>query len=104
MSGVNGDVRYSLRLYVNGASEASLRAIDTLHRLCADLGDSNVEIEIIDVNEHPALVVRDRVLAAPTLIKAAPPPVRRLIGDLSDIERVRVALDFHTVDAADGES
>jgi circadian clock protein KaiB len=89
--------KWVLTLYVSGASPRSLAAIETVRRLCEeDLGD-DVELEIVDVHENPSLVVRDDVIAAPTLVRRMPAPLRRLVGDLSDSERVRSGLDLGPV-------
>lgn len=86
--------QWVLTLYVSGASLHSMRAIDTVRSLCeAELGDT-VTLEIVDVNEQPALVIRDEVLAAPTLIKRLPAPLRRIVGDLTNLDRLRTGLDL----------
>jgi circadian clock protein KaiB len=86
--------RWSLTLYVNGASPHSVHAIENARRLCEDELDGQVDLEIIDVQQDPAVVVRDQILAAPTLVKHMPGPLRQLVGDLSDAARVRLALDL----------
>jgi circadian clock protein KaiB len=89
--------RWSLTLYVNGASPNSIHAIENARRLCEDELDGQVDLEIIDVQQEPAAVVQDQILAAPTLIKRMPGPLRQLVGDLSDAARVRLALDLEPV-------
>ena len=85
---------WALTLYVNGASPQSIKAIETVRALCDnELGDQ-VDLEVIDVNLQPGLVVRDQVLASPTLVKRFPPPLRRLVGDLTDVNRVRARLNL----------
>lgn len=92
--------KWVLTLYVSGASPRSLAAIETVRRLCEEeLGD-DVTLEIVDVHENPSLVVRDDVIAAPTLVKRLPAPLRRLVGDLSDNDRVRSGLDLGPVPIA----
>jgi circadian clock protein KaiB len=82
---------WALTLYVNGASPQSIRAIETVRGLCNELGNQ-VDLEVIDVHLHPALVERDEIVALPTLIRRRPVPPRRLVGDLADLERVRFGL------------
>ena len=85
--------RYVLRLYVAGSSPRSLSAIATLRRLCIDeLKD--YRLEIIDVFERPQLAEDERIFATPTLIKELPPPLRRIVGDLSDERQVLIGLDL----------
>ena len=86
--------RWTLTLYVNGASVKSLRAIENVRHICDRELDGQVDLEIVDVRQQPALVVRDQVLAAPTLVKRLPGPLRRIVGDLSDPSRLRTGLDL----------
>jgi circadian clock protein KaiB len=84
---------YLLKLYVRGGSVRADVAIANLRRICADQLRGQYDLEIIDVLEHPELAEADKILATPTLIKQLPPPLRRIIGDLSDTERVLVGLE-----------
>ena len=84
---------YLLKLYVTGQTPRARIAIENLERLCRDELAGEYELQIIDVLEHPELAEDDRVLATPTLIKQLPPPLRRVIGDLSDKEKVLFGLD-----------
>lgn len=88
------DGRYVLRLYVTGATEMSARAIANLRALCDAHLAGRYELEVIDVLQQPLLALEGHILAAPTLVKQAPPPLRRLIGDLSDRDKVIAALDI----------
>jgi circadian clock protein KaiB len=84
-----------LKLYVTGQTSRSLRAIGNLRRICdAHLHDL-CEIVIIDVLEQPQLAEVDKILVTPTLIKQLPPPLRRIIGDLENEERVLRGLDVY---------
>lgn len=83
-----------LKLYVTGRTPKSERAILNLRRICQKNLGSNFEMEVIDVLERPQLAEDEKILATPTLIKELPPPIRRIIGDLSDSERVLVGLDL----------
>lgn len=84
---------YLLKLYVTGQSPRARIAIENLERLCREELAGQYELQIIDVLEHPELAENDRILATPTLIKQLPPPLRRVIGDLSDKEKVLLGLD-----------
>ena len=81
-----------LRLYVAGQSVKSLRAFANLKDLCERHLAGRYEIEIIDLIENPSLAGGDDILAVPTLVRRLPPPLRKVIGDLSDTERVLVGL------------
>lgn len=83
---------YRLRLFVTGTSPRSVRAIVNLRRICeANLRD-NYELEVIDIAQHPALARREQLVAAPTMIKHAPLPVRRFIGDMSRTDLILAGL------------
>jgi circadian clock protein KaiB len=84
---------YLLKLYVTGKTPRSEMAIANLRRICNDELRGQYEMQIIDVLEHPQLAEDERILATPTLIKRLPPPLRRVIGDLSDTEKVLLGLD-----------
>lgn len=88
--------KYVLRLYVTGATERSTRAVSNLRTLCDRYLAGRYELEVVDVYQQRLLAVDGHILAAPTLVKSAPLPVRRLIGDLSDVDKVVAALDIHT--------
>jgi circadian clock protein KaiB len=83
---------WQLRLYVAGQSPKSLRAFANLKELCEEHLPGRYEIEVIDLIEHPALARSDDILAIPTLVRRLPAPLRKIIGDLSDTERVLVGL------------
>jgi circadian clock protein KaiB len=84
---------FLLKLYVTGSSPRAQDAIANLKRICDEELHGVYELEIIDVLEQPELAEQDRVLATPTLIKQLPPPLRRVIGDLSDKEKVLLGLE-----------
>ncbi|WP_407526382.1 circadian clock KaiB family protein [Methylobacterium oryzisoli] len=79
---------YLLRLFVAGTSARSLRTVETLHGLCGTHLRDRYALEVVDIYQQPDLAQRDGVLAAPTLLRIAPPPARRITGDLSDEGRV----------------
>lgn len=83
---------WQLRLYVAGQSPKSLAAFANLKRICATHLAGRYEIEIVDLIAHPGLAATDDILALPTLVRRLPHPLRKIIGDLSDTERVLVAL------------
>jgi circadian clock protein KaiB len=85
---------YTLRLYVTGLTPRSTRAIANLRALCEEFLAGRHELEVIDLYQQPELAQNAQLIAAPTLVKELPLPVRRLIGDLSDEQRVLVGLDL----------
>ena len=86
--------RYVLRLYVAGLSSRSTTAIRNLRRICDEHLQDRCELEVIDIYAHPTLARGEQIIAAPTLIKQLPAPLRRLIGDMADTDRVLVGLDL----------
>jgi len=86
--------KYHLKLYITGQTPRSESAIQNLRKICEENLAAKYEIEIIDILERPQLAEDERILATPTLIKSLPPPLRRLIGDLSETEKVLVGLDI----------
>ena len=91
---------YVLKLYVTGTSPRTERAIANLQRICETELQKRYELEIIDVLQHPQLAEDDKILATPTLIKHLPLPLRRVIGDLSDTEKVLLGLDVQPMNGA----
>jgi len=85
---------YVLKLYVTGTSPRTSIAIANLRRICEQELQGRYELVIIDVVEHPQLAEDEKILATPTLIKQLPPPLRRVIGDLSDKEKVLLGLEL----------
>jgi circadian clock protein KaiB len=86
--------KYLLKLYITGHTLRSERAIKNLRRICEEELDGKYEMRVNDILEQPQLAEDEKILATPTLIKALPPPLRRIIGDLSDTEKVLVGLDL----------
>lgn len=89
-----GDGTYVLRLYVTGQTPRSLRAIENIKRICEEHLSGRYDLEVIDIYQRPSLAAGERVLAAPTLVKTLPAPIRRFVGDLSDTEKVLFGLDL----------
>jgi len=90
--------KYTLKLYVNGSSPRAATAIANLRRICEEELKGEYNLDIIDVIDQPEAAELDRVLATPTLIKQLPPPLRRVIGDLSDREKVLLGLEVRSGD------
>lgn len=89
--------KYLLRLFVTGPSSRTAPAIANLRRICEQELGGQYDLEIIDVLEHPDLAEHEKILATPTLIKSLPLPLRRVIGDLSDTEKVLLGLEVTPV-------
>jgi circadian clock protein KaiB len=88
---------WNLRLYVAGQTPKSLTAFANLKQLCEQHLPGRYEIEVIDLMKQPQLATDDQIVALPTLVRKLPEPIKRLIGDLSNTERVMVAMDLITV-------
>ena len=86
--------RYVLRLYVTGMTSRSARAVKNLQAICDEYLEGRYDLEVIDIYQQPVLVKGEQIIAAPTLVRKLPAPVRRIIGDLSNTERVLVGLDL----------
>jgi len=86
--------QYKLTLYITGQSAKSAQAIANLRRICDQELTGQYELVIIDIIENPQLAEDERILATPTVIKERPPPLRRIIGDLSDRKKVLLGLDL----------
>jgi circadian clock protein KaiB len=85
---------WNMRLYIAGQTPKSLRALANLKQICEKHLAGKYHIEIIDLLENPQLASTDQILAIPTLIRKLPEPMRKIIGDLSNVERVLVGLDL----------
>ena len=85
---------YQLRLYVAGQTPKSLAAFANLKKICEEHLAGQYEIEVIDLLKHPQLASGDQILAIPTLVRKLPEPIKKIIGDLSNTERVLVGLDL----------
>jgi circadian clock protein KaiB len=86
--------RWNLRLYVAGQTPRSLTAFKNLKDICEEYLKGKYHIEVIDLMENPTLARGDQILAIPTLVRKLPQPIRKIIGDLSNTERVLVGLDI----------
>lgn len=86
--------RYVLRLYITGTTRHSARAIVNIRKICEEHLQGRYELEIVDIAQHPTLVDGEQIIAAPTLVKKLPLPLRRFIGDMSQTERILLGLDL----------
>lgn len=91
------DDKWMLRLYVAGQSPKALTALANLKKICEEQLAGKYGIEVIDLLKNPQLGKKDQILALPTLVRKLPVPVRKIIGDLSDTERVLVGLDLKVI-------
>ena len=91
-------VQYELRLYVAGQTAKSLTAFANLKRICESHLNGEYRIEVIDLIKAPQLAAGDQIFAVPTLVRRLPEPIKKIIGDLSNEERVLVGLDIQPVE------
>src|SRR5690606_23853620 len=96
----NPDEEYNLRLYVAGQTAKSLQAFGNLKKICEEHLQGRYRIEVIDLLENPQLAKGDQILAIPTLVRKLPEPLRKIIGDLSDTDRVLIGLDLRRKESA----
>ncbi len=90
------DGKYVLRLFVAGINPKSKNAIENLREVCEENLEGEYELEIIDIYQQPIFAKEGQIVAAPTLIKELPPPVRRFVGDLSDKKKLLLGLDLRS--------
>jgi circadian clock protein KaiB len=93
---VASETEYELRLYVAGQTPKSMTALQNLKRYCEEHLKGKYTIEVIDLMENPQLAEGDQILAIPTLVRRVPVPIRKIIGDLSNEEKVLVGLDLRS--------
>lgn len=86
--------RYVLRLYVTGMTPRSIRAVENVRAICEEHLQGRYDLEVIDIYQQPTLAKGEQIIAAPTLIKKLPLPLRQVIGDMSSTERVLLGLDL----------
>ena len=96
MSGSSKE-KYILRLYITGTTDRSVIALANLKKICEEYLEGQYELEVIDLYQMPGLAKDDQIIAAPTLIKKLPLPFRRIIGDMSNAEKVLMGLDLKKV-------
>ena len=87
--------KYILRLYVTGSSARSLRAVSNLKKLCEEHLPNEYDLEVIDIYENPMAAREEQIIAAPTLVKKLPRPLRKFVGDLSNTQKILIGLDIY---------
>src|SRR5580693_2124556 len=93
-TGADHGEQWDLCVYVTGSSPKSLRAITNLRQACEEHLAGRYQIEIVDVLKNPRRAAADQILAAPTVVRRLPPPIRKLVGDLSDRDRLLIGLEL----------
>lgn len=86
--------QYVLRLYISGMTSNSRKAIENTKKICDEFLEGHYELEIIDIHQQPIFAKEGQIVAAPTLVKELPPPLRKFIGDMSKTERILAGLDL----------
>jgi circadian clock protein KaiB len=90
----HANAHYVLRLYVTGTTPRSTRAISNIRKICEEHLEGRYELEVVDICQHPMLAKGEQIIAAPTLIRELPLPLRRFIGDMSQTGRILLGLDL----------
>ena len=88
------DKKYVLRLYVAGATPRSTQSIMNIKKICEEHLKGRYDLEVIDIYQQPVLAKGEQIIAAPTLVKKLPPPLRKFIGNMADVERILVGFDL----------
>jgi circadian clock protein KaiB len=96
--------KYTLRLYVAGMGTKSIQAIENIKRLCDEVMPGGYQLDIIDIYQQPIFAKEGQIVAAPTLIKELPLPLRKLVGDMSDTEHMLVGMDIRIATNGKGQS
>lgn len=92
------NAHYVLRLYITGTTPCSMRAIVNIRKICEEHLQGRYDLEVVDISQRPTLAAGKQIIAAPTLIKKLPLPLRRFIGDMSQTERILLGLDLRKAD------
>jgi circadian clock protein KaiB len=90
--------RYVLRLYIAGLTPRSTMAIQNIRKICEEHLEGRYDLQVVDIYQQPVLAEGEQIIAAPTLVKKLPLPLRRFIGDMSDTERILVGMDLRTAE------
>lgn len=90
----SGTEQYLLRLYVTGTTAKSIRAITNIKRICEERLKGRYVLEVVDIYQRPVLAKTEQIIAAPTLVKLLPAPLKKMIGDLASTERILLGLDL----------
>jgi circadian clock protein KaiB len=94
LAGLHATTHYVLRLYITGSTPRSALAISNIRKICEEHLEGRYDLEIVDIAQHPTLAEGEQIIAAPTLIKKLPLPLRRFIGDMSHTQRILLGLDL----------
>ncbi len=94
---IQSNASYLLKLYITGTTPSSTKAIVNIRKICEEYLHGRYDLEVIDISQHPTLAEGEQIIAAPTLIKKLPLPLRRFIGDMSQTERILLGLDLRKV-------
>ncbi|MDB5116499.1 MAG: circadian clock protein KaiB [Mucilaginibacter sp.] len=86
--------KHILTLYIAGKTQKAIRAIENINNYCEEHLQSSYVLEVVDLKEHPEIAASEQIIAIPTLIKKLPAPIRTLVGDLSDKEKVLIGLNI----------
>lgn len=92
------NTHYILKLYITGTTLRSTKAIVNIRKICEEHLQGRYDLEVVDISQNPTLAEGEQIIAAPTLIKKLPLPLRRFIGDMSQTERILLGLDLRKVD------
>ncbi len=103
LAGKGPKEKYVLRLYITGLPRRSQEALRNIEQVCRERLGDNYALEVVDIYQQPTLAKGDQIIAVPTLIKKLPLPLRRIIGDLSNEQRVVLGLDFRAVTVSPGK-
>jgi circadian clock protein KaiB len=87
---------YVLRLYIAGMNPKSLAAVENIRRLCDEQLPGKCQLDVIDIYQQPILAMNGQIVAAPTLVKELPPPLKKLVGSMADTDRVLIGLDLQS--------
>ncbi|MGO9741197.1 MAG: circadian clock KaiB family protein [Roseiarcus sp.] len=90
----HASAHYRMRLFITGSTPNSARAVTNIRKICKEHLDGRYDLEVVDIAQHPELTVGEQIIAAPTLIKMSPLPVRRFIGDMSWTDRILLGLNL----------
>ena len=94
--------KYILRLYVSGSSANSLKAVSNLKKICEEHLPQDYDLEVIDIYKNPDAARAEQIIAAPTLVKKLPKPLRKFVGDLSNTQKILVGLDIYKRQDSEG--
>lgn len=104
VAAADASAHYVLRLYITGTTPQSTRAILNIRKICEEHLEGRYKLEVVDISQHPTLAIGEQIIAAPTLIKKLPLPLRRFIGDMSQTERILLGLDLREAATKAGQA